>query len=65
MDLVFPSYPKISNPDIVPAISDHDAIIFGLEIIHKATSSTNQHIVALYHKGDPSINKKGTHKLWG
>ena len=54
MDLVFSSHPKINNLDIVPAagIPGHDTIIFDLEIIHKATSSTNQHKVALYHKGD-------------
>ena len=36
----------------MPGISDHDAIIFDFDIIHKPTSSRNQHKVALYHKGD-------------
>ena len=50
--LVFSSHPKISNLDIVPSISDHDAITFDFNIIHKPTSSINQHKVTLYHKGD-------------
>ena len=52
LDLVFSSHPRISDLDIVPGISDHDAIIFDFDIIHKPTSSRNQHKVALYHKGD-------------
>ena len=37
LDLVFSSHPKINNLNMVPGISDHDAIIFDLDIIHKAT----------------------------
>ena len=50
LDLVFSSRPKISNLYTVPGISDHDAITFVFDIIHKSTSSKNQHKVALYHK---------------
>ena len=57
LNLVFSSHLKINNLDIVPGISDHDAIIFDLDIIHKATSSTNQHKVALYHMGDLQSTK--------
>ena len=39
LDLVFSSHPKISHLVIVPGISDHDAITFDLDIIHKTTSS--------------------------
>ena len=52
LDLVFSSHPQVSNLDIGPGISHHDATTFDFDIIHKSTSSINQHEVALYHKGD-------------
>ena len=50
--MVFSSHPQVSNLDIGPGISHHDATTFDFDIIHKSTSSINQHEVALYHKGD-------------
>ena len=52
LDLVFSTHPNISNFNTVPGISDHDAIIFDLQITLKPTTGKNQHSVALYHKGD-------------
>ena len=57
MDLVFSSHPKISNLYTVPGISDHDALTFVFDIIHKSTSSKNQHKVGLYHKADLQLIK--------
>ena len=40
LDLVFSSHPRISDLDIVPGISDHDAIIFNCDIIHQVETNT-------------------------
>jgi len=52
LDLVFSTHPKVSNLEIVPGISDHDAVTFNYDITSKQTTGNNQHRIALYHKGD-------------
>ena len=52
LDLLFPTHPRLSNLEIIPGISDHDAIIFNYEVNCQPSVESNKHNVALYYKAD-------------
>jgi len=58
LDLVLSNNNNIHNLNIVPGISDHDAIHFQLSIIHKSTIHKLPYKVVLFHRCDLSAIKR-------
>ena len=52
LDLVLSNNNNIHNLNVVPGISDHDAIQFQLSVTHKSAIHKPPHKVALYHRCD-------------
>ena len=53
LDLILCSHPSlISNVEITPGISDHDAILYCFELPNKPLSDKIDHPIYLYHKGN-------------
>ena len=53
LDLLFCSHPYlITNVEVVPGISDHEAILHSLNINSKPLSDEIKHPIFLYHRGD-------------
>ena len=53
LDLILCSHPSlISNVEITPGISDHDAILYCFELPNKPLSYKIDHPIYLYHKGN-------------
>ena len=53
LDLVFCSQPNtISNLQIIPGISDHEAILFHLGPVTTSLSHGSSHPILLYHRGN-------------
>ena len=52
LDLVFSTHPRLSSLEIIPDVSDHDALIFNYEVTCKPSVGSNKHSVALYYKAD-------------
>ena len=53
LDLLFCSHPYlITNVEVVPGISDYEAILYSLNINSKPLSDEIKHPIFLYHRGD-------------
>ena len=52
LDLVFSTFSIVSDLNIVPGMSDHEAIVFHLDIDNRINYSKIEHKVALYHKAN-------------
>jgi len=52
LDLVFSTYSNISDLRIIPGMSDHEAIIFCIDIESANTYSKLEHKAVLYHKAN-------------
>ena len=52
LNLVFSTHHKISNLSTVPGMSDHEALVFHLDLSQKPSQAITQHNIALYYKAN-------------
>ena len=52
LDLVFSTYSNISDLSIIPGMSDHEAVVFCVDMESKTTNNKIEHKAALYHKAN-------------
>jgi len=50
LDLVFSTYSNISDLQIIPGMSEHEAVVFSIDIQSVNTYNKLEHKAALYHK---------------
>ena len=52
LDLVFSTYSNITDLSIIPGMSDHEAVVFCVDMESKTTYNKIEHKAALHHKAN-------------
>jgi len=52
LDLIFNTYPILTQISVVPGMSDHEAVLFSVNVKDCIPDNITEHSIYLYHKGN-------------